>query len=191
MPLPALATLAAGATLLGMGAKAIGALGRGWSASQAGADTKKAASAAEKIKADQEALLRRETESQFSLATQNMLRETQAVNLGARESLMKTFREKGSLIKQTGGIANIGEIEAVTSEAYASTRGQNKYALDKIGSQYSGTITGIDIARERSLAGINERFNARIAEIGQIPDTFWEGMFGSNQQISGRSDLYG
>jgi len=189
MPLPALATLAAGATLLGMGAKAIGALGRGFSAG--GADTKKAASAAEKIKADQEALLRRETESQFSLATQNMLRETQAVNLGARESLMKTFREKGSLIKQTGGIANIGEIEAVTSEAYASTRGRNKYALDKIGSQYSGTITGIDIARERSLAGINERFNARIAEIGQIPDTFWEGMFGSNQQISGRSDLYG
>lgn len=189
---------------VGLFAKGVGAIGKGYAAE--GFDSSQAVDAAERIKLEREALLRRETQnqiqstrSQYALATENILNQLDESSGQSSSNLLKIFREREMLSQKTGGLASVGVLDTMTSESKGSVREGHERTLDKLSLQQKGVyedmrsgLTGIDISRERSLAGIQERFDARISEIGAMPDTFWEGAFGySDFRIKGREDLYG
>ena len=195
------ATAIAGAGLV---AKGVAAAGKGFAAK--GFDSSQAADAAGRIKLEREALLRKETlnqiqstRSQYALATENILNQVGESSGQSSSNLLKIFREREMLSQKTGGLASVGVLDTMTSESRGSVREGHERIMDKLSLQQKGAyedmrsrLVGIDISRERSLAGIQERFDARISEIGAMPDTFWEGALGySDFRIKGREDLYG
>ena len=182
---------AAIATLGGAAVKTVGAYQSGKAAKAF--DSKKAEELAEEIRDKEEALLRKETasklrsaKSQYELATESISNQVTDTNLAVSDSLLKTFSEQ-SYLSQKGGFAGSGQLDTMTSDSYRSARKIGESAIDKLAIQQKGsyesmvsTLTGVDIFKEKSLAAIGERFDARIAEIAATPDTFFEGIFGSD-----------
>ena len=189
-----IATAAAAVTVGGAAVKTIGAYKSGKAAEKF--DSKQAEKLAEEVRDKEEALLRKETaskirsaKSQYELATESISNQVMDTNLAVSDSLLKTFSEQ-SYLSQKGGFAGSGQLDTMTSDSYRSARKKGESAIDKLAIQQKGsyekmvsTLTGVDIFKEKSLAAIGERFDARIAEIAATPDTFWEGIFGSDYEI--------
>jgi len=190
------ATIAAGITITGAAVAVGGAVARGFSAK--GKDTKGAAYAAEKIREEQIKLQNKETssaqkqnKSQFEQATDSIRTAVSESNKASSSSLLKAYFDKSNMSQKTG-FAGSGQLDYADELTQGTIRGSADIAMEKFETQQKGAEasyafgeTRTDIASQRSFANIEERFSGRLAEIGAVADTFWEGVWGADNEIQG------
>lgn len=192
----ALTAIAAGITIAGAAVAGAGAVARGFDAW--GKDTKGAADAAERIKNEQQALLDRETksankqnQSKFSQATENIRLSLRETNESANITMLKSYENKQSLGSKVG-FESSGSVEYADDVTKGNIRKAVDLSVDKITTQSEAAETTfgfssgtISIADARKEADMEERFQGRLAEIGSVADTFWEGIWGPDNEIQG------
>ena len=192
----ALTSIAAGITIAGAAVAGAGAIASGFNAM--GRDTSGAADAAERIKNEQQALLNRETkaankqnQSQFKQATENIRLSVRETNESANTTMLKAYQDKQNIGNKIG-FASSGSVDYMDDITKGSVRKGVDLSMDKISLQAESAESSfgygsetISIADARKEADIEERFQGRLAEIGSVADTFWEGIWGSDNEIKG------
>lgn len=189
-------TIAAGITIAGGVAAGAGAIKRGAEAKKK--DTLEAAKAAELIKSEQLALQDRETKnakfrelSKLERVTDNIRNDVQATNMDASNTLFTNFVESTNT-ESRAGFAGGGTASDLFTDASTNLREKVDIQSQKIENTKGGIVDdfsigteSISIADAKGRADIEQRFQARLGEIGSVADTFWEGVFGSDNEIEG------
>jgi len=190
--------LAVGAaiSIAGAGVKTLGAGIKGYQSMNT--DTLGQAQNAEQIRQDEISLANRETalslnknKSAFQLSIEGLTNQVGKIGSSGTSDLFSAALNKDTLSKRTG-FASSGEVESSFNDMTANVRSSVKSNMEDLElkskastSDFMSGIEGVNLARERSLASINERFTQRLGEIGGTADTFREGIFGSDNKIKG------
>ena len=95
-------------------------------------------------------------------------------------------------VESKAGFAGGGTASDIYSDASLNLKDKVDMQYEKIDNAKGGIVDdfsisteSISIADAKGRADIEQRFQARLGEIGSVADTFWEGVFGSDNEIEG------